>query len=98
VVDGHTAGVIVIFALFMAFWFYWAARYPRFLIGIVAGALTQVLIIGKLTLKHFILLASTDYIEGYECKFEFLEFPKPHQPGSPIIQSTSSRHIASLPS
>jgi hypothetical protein len=46
VVDGHTAGVIVFFALFMAFWFYWAARYERFLIGIVAGALTHVLIIG----------------------------------------------------
>ncbi|KIV99451.1 hypothetical protein, variant 1 [Verruconis gallopava] len=46
VADGHTTGVIVVFAFSMAFWFYWAARCPRFLIGIVVGALTQVLIIG----------------------------------------------------
>jgi hypothetical protein len=83
VVDGHTAGVIVIFALFMAFWFYWAARYPRFLIGIVAGALTQVLIIGKLTLKPFILLASTDYIEGYELQVRILGIPKATSTGQP---------------
>ncbi|KAF4633790.1 hypothetical protein G7Y89_g4322 [Cudoniella acicularis] len=45
-VDGKTPGVIAMFAVFMATWFYFAARYPRFLTGVVAGALTHVLVIG----------------------------------------------------
>lgn len=47
IVNGHTAGVVVFFAISMALWFYWAARLSRLIIGIVAGALTQVLVIGK---------------------------------------------------
>jgi hypothetical protein len=46
IVDQKTAGVIAFFFLFQMFYFYWAAKYPRFLVAIVAGALTHVLIIG----------------------------------------------------
>jgi hypothetical protein len=46
IVDQKTAGVIVMFFVFMCFYFYWAAKYPRFLTAIVAGALTHVLIVG----------------------------------------------------
>lgn len=48
IVDGKTAGVIVFFFFIQMFYFYWAAKYPRFLVAIVAGALTHVLIIGTL--------------------------------------------------
>lgn len=46
IVDKKTPGVIVIFCLFMMFYFYFAAKYPRFLVSIVAGAITHVLVIG----------------------------------------------------
>lgn len=47
VVDQKTAGVIVLFPFFLMFYFYFVAKFPRFLIPIVAGCLTHVLIIGK---------------------------------------------------
>ena len=47
VVDGKTVGVIVFFFFFLMFYFYFAAKFPRILVAIVAGALTHVLIIGK---------------------------------------------------
>jgi len=49
IVDGKTAGVIVLFPFFLMFYFYFAARFPRFLVAIVAGALTHVLVIGVLS-------------------------------------------------
>lgn len=48
IVDQKTPGVIVFFCLFMMVYFYFAAKYPRFLVSIVAGAITHVLVIGKL--------------------------------------------------
>ncbi len=47
IVDEKTAGVIPVFFFFMCFYFYFAARFPKFLTAIAAGALTHVLIIGK---------------------------------------------------
>lgn len=47
IVDQKTAGIVVFLFLFMMIYFYFASRYPRFLIAIAAGAITQVLIIGK---------------------------------------------------
>lgn len=46
IVDQKTAGVIVFFFLFQMIYFYFAAKNPRFLVAIVAGAITHVLIIG----------------------------------------------------
>jgi len=46
IVDQKTGGVIVFFWLFMMLYFYFAAKYPRFLVSIVAGAITHVLCIG----------------------------------------------------
>lgn len=46
IVDQKTAGIIVFFFLFQMLYFYFAAKYPRFLVAIVAGAITHVLIIG----------------------------------------------------
>jgi hypothetical protein len=48
IVDQKTGGVIPVFFFFICFYFYWGAKYPRFLNAIVAGALTHVLIIGML--------------------------------------------------
>ena len=48
IVDEKTGGVIVFFWLFMMLYFYFAAKYPRFLVSIVAGAITHVLCIGRL--------------------------------------------------
>jgi hypothetical protein len=49
VADQNTGGVIAVFFVFMCFYFYWAAKYPRFLVAIVAGALTHILIVGMYT-------------------------------------------------
>ncbi|PVH88337.1 hypothetical protein DL98DRAFT_478193 [Cadophora sp. DSE1049] len=46
IVDQKTAGVIVLFPFFLMFYFYFVARFPRFLIPIVAGCLAHVLVIG----------------------------------------------------
>ncbi|KAG4438513.1 hypothetical protein IFR05_005987 [Cadophora sp. M221] len=46
IVDQKTAGVIVLFPFFLMFYFYFVAKFPRFLIPIVAGCLAHVLIIG----------------------------------------------------
>ena len=48
IVDQKTGGIIVFFWLFMMLYFYFAAKYPRFLVSIVAGAITHVLSIGIL--------------------------------------------------
>ncbi|KAH7364340.1 hypothetical protein BKA65DRAFT_389211 [Rhexocercosporidium sp. MPI-PUGE-AT-0058] len=45
VVNQKTAGVIVLFPFFLMFYFYFVAKFPRFLIPIVAGCLAHVLII-----------------------------------------------------
>jgi hypothetical protein len=47
IVDQKTAGIIVFFFLIQMIYFYFAAKYPRFLIAIAAGAITHVLIVGK---------------------------------------------------
>jgi hypothetical protein len=46
IVDQKTAGVIVFLFLFFMLYFYFAAKNPRFLVPIVAGSITHVLIIG----------------------------------------------------
>jgi len=46
IVDQKTGGVIVFFFLFQTLYFYFAAKNPRFLVAIAAGAVTHVLIIG----------------------------------------------------
>lgn len=46
VADQNTAAIIVLFFITIQIYFYFAARYPRFLVAIVAGALTHVLAIG----------------------------------------------------
>lgn len=48
IVDGKTGGVIALFPFFLMFYFYFVAKYPRFLIPIAAGCLTHVLVIGML--------------------------------------------------
>lgn len=58
IVDQKTVGVIIVFFFMMMGYFYWIAKYPRFLIAIVAGALTHVLIIGKSPLFSFLPLIS----------------------------------------
>jgi len=45
-VDEKTAGVIVLFPFFLMFYFYFVAKFPKFLIPIVAGCLAHVLVIG----------------------------------------------------
>jgi hypothetical protein len=47
IVDQKTGGIIVVFFLFQMLYFYFAAKNPRFLVSIVAGAITHVLIVGK---------------------------------------------------
>lgn len=46
IVDQKTVGVIIFFFFFQMLYFYFAAKHPRFLVAIVAGAITHVLIIG----------------------------------------------------
>lgn len=48
IVDQKTPGVIVVLFFCMMFYFYFAAKNPRFLVAIVAGAVTHILIIGRL--------------------------------------------------
>jgi hypothetical protein len=51
IADQKTPAVIVIFFLMLQIYFYFCARYPRFLLAIVAGALTHVLTIGEASLR-----------------------------------------------
>ncbi len=60
VVDKNTVGVVVLFPFCLMFYFYFAARHFRYLIPIVAGALTHVLIIGKSTLQSSLILCLCD--------------------------------------
>ncbi|KAH7417167.1 hypothetical protein BKA64DRAFT_291476 [Cadophora sp. MPI-SDFR-AT-0126] len=46
IVDQKTAGVIVLFPFFLMIYFYFVAKFPRFLIPIAAGCLAHVLVIG----------------------------------------------------
>lgn len=48
----QTTAIIVLFFLTIQIYFYFAARFPRFLVAIVAGALTHVLAIGELQSHH----------------------------------------------
>jgi hypothetical protein len=60
IVDQKTGGVIAVFFFFMCFYFYWGAKYPRFLNAIVAGSLTHVLIVGMCT-PHNLTSTMTPY-------------------------------------
>ena len=66
IVDQKTPGVIVFFFLFQMFYFYWAAKYPRFLLAFVAGALTHVLIIGRKSSTKTAWGCDSDHSTGYE--------------------------------
>jgi hypothetical protein len=69
----------------MAFWFYWAARYQRFLIGVVAGSLTHVLVIG-MDFIHVSPSSPSAFIEcitGYELQVRVLGIPRATATGQP---------------